>query len=71
MLASGPDWVRAHVDLLRIAGVAVAALAALLLSSWAGLLVVVVVLAGYQLLLTAVGRRFRSDPAGGAAPHRG
>lgn len=62
--AAGPGWSRRHVDLLRVAGVAVAAVAASLLSSWLGLLVVATVLAAYELMLTFVG------PGGGAARRR-
>ncbi|MBO2447418.1 hypothetical protein J4573_10000 [Actinomadura barringtoniae] len=43
------QWVAAHTDVLRIAGVVVAAVLALLVSSWTGLLVIVVLLALYEL----------------------
>jgi len=62
--AASPAWIRRHVDLLRVAGVVVAAVVASLLSSWTGLLVVATVLGAYELVLTFVG------PAGGAARRR-
>lgn len=45
-----------HLDVLRIAGLAVAAVAALLLSSWSGLLVVAILLAGYVIFVTLLAR---------------
>ena len=62
--AASPGWIRRHVDLLRVAGVAVAAVVASLLSSWPGLLVVATVLGAYELVLTFVG------PGGAAARRR-
>jgi hypothetical protein len=62
--AASPAWIRRHVDLLRVAGVIVAAVIASVLSSWTGLLVVALVLGAYELVLTFVG------PAGGAARRR-
>ncbi|MFG3257399.1 hypothetical protein [Streptomyces sp. NPDC048172] len=49
-------WTRRHADVLRIAGLAVAALCALLLSSWTGLLVVAVLLAAYEIAVTLLAR---------------
>jgi hypothetical protein len=45
-----------HLDVLRVGGAAVAAVAALVLSSWTGLLVVAIVLAGYEIGVTALAR---------------
>ncbi|MEV5599680.1 hypothetical protein [Streptomyces sp. NPDC052496] len=59
-------WVRGHADVLRVAGVAVAALVALLLSSWAGLLVVAAVLAVYEAAVT-LALRDGSSPRSGEA----
>jgi hypothetical protein len=56
LAAYGPGWTAAHLDVLRVAGVVVAAILALLLSSWTSLLVILVVLAAYQILVTVVGR---------------
>jgi hypothetical protein len=51
------EWVRAHLDLLRILGVAVAVLLLLVLSvSWVGFLIIVVLLAGYEWWLHRLGR---------------
>lgn len=49
-------WIRAHLDPLRISGVIVAAIAALLLSSWASLLIVLILLAGYETAVTLLAR---------------
>jgi hypothetical protein len=50
-------WVRAHLDLLRILGIAIAVLLLVALSvSWAGLVVIAVLLGGYELWLHRVGR---------------
>jgi hypothetical protein len=62
--AASPEWIRRHVDVLRVAGVAVAAVLAWLLSTWLGLLVVATVLGVYELVLTFI------VPHGGAARRR-
>jgi hypothetical protein len=50
-------WVGSHLDLLRIAGVAVAVLLLVVISvSWVGLLVIVVLLAAYELALLRISR---------------
>ena len=49
-------WVHRHVDALRVAGVVVAAVLALLFSSWTALLVLAALLAGYVLLVTLLAR---------------
>lgn len=51
-VATSPElrqWTVRHSDVLRIAGLVVAAVLALLVSSWTGLLVVVVLLGAYEL----------------------
>jgi hypothetical protein len=66
----GPGWTARYLDVLRVGGIAVAVVLALILSSWTSLLVVAVVLAAYELLVTLVGRsaarRSGSEPTGGA-----
>ena len=52
--ASGPAWIAHHLDGLRIGGVAAAAVAALMVSTWSGLLAAAVALAGYEALVTTV-----------------
>jgi hypothetical protein len=52
----GPGWTADHLDALRVGGIVVAAVLALLLSSWTSLLVIAVVLAAYEVLVTLVGR---------------
>ena len=59
------DWVRSHLDLLRIAGAAVAVLLLIVLSvSWIGLLVIAALLAAYEFWLRRLGRTTPTpDPA--------
>ncbi|MFJ8822544.1 hypothetical protein ACIREE_12240 [Streptomyces sp. NPDC102467] len=61
-------WIARHADVLRVCGVVVAALIALALSSWTGLLVVAVVLAAYELAVTLLARAEGSPPAGEDVP---
>ncbi|WP_369212663.1 hypothetical protein [Streptomyces flavofungini] len=61
-------WLARHADVLRVSGVVVAALVALLLSSWTGLLVTGVLLGAYELAITLVARAEASPPEGEAAP---
>jgi len=56
LAAHGPGWTSEHRDTLRVGGLALAAVLALILSSWTSLLVVLAALAAYELLVTAVGR---------------
>lgn len=58
----GPGWIATHLDPLRIAGVVVAAILALILSSWTSLLVLVVLLAAYELTVTLIARRHNPPP---------
>jgi hypothetical protein len=54
-------WVISHLDLLRILGVALAVVLLLALSvSWIGFLIIVVLLAAYQLWLHRLGQRART-----------
>ncbi|MCR3750561.1 hypothetical protein [Lentzea californiensis] len=57
LAAHGPSWTARHLDAVRVGGVAVAVLLALLLSSWTALLSIVVVLAAYELLVTVFALR--------------
>jgi hypothetical protein len=62
------EWVRAHLDLLRVLGVALAILLLVVLSvSWIGLLVILVLLVGYEWWLFRLGQsRPGSAPADGS-----
>ncbi|WP_030661299.1 hypothetical protein [Streptomyces rimosus] len=72
-------WVREHADVLRVGGVIVAALIALLFSSWTSLLVIAVVLAAYETAVTLALHGGSSPgpgeaepvPPGGAEPSAG
>jgi hypothetical protein len=68
-VTNGPGWTAAHLDVLRVAGIVVAAALALLLSSWVSLLVIALALAAYELFVTVLGRRAerRSGPPGTGA----
>ena len=59
------EWVRTHLEVLRIAGVAVAVLLLTVLSvSWIGILVLAVLLATYEFWLLRLGRStLAPDPA--------
>jgi hypothetical protein len=57
VVAHGPSWTARHLDAVRVGGVAVAGVLALLLSSWTALLAIVVVLAAYELLVTVFALR--------------
>ncbi len=59
------EWVRSHLDLLRIEGLAVAVLLLIVLSvSWIGILVIAVLLAAYEFWLHRLGRTtLTPDPA--------
>jgi hypothetical protein len=56
-------WTGRHIDVLRIAGVAVAALVTVWLSTWDALAVVVIVLVLYQIGLAVVARTARASGA--------
>jgi hypothetical protein len=62
----GAAWLRAHLDPLRIGGVIVAAVLALLLSSWTALVILLVVLAAYEVAVTLLAHpERRVDEAAG------
>lgn len=65
---SGPGWIAGHLDLLRVGGLVVAVVFALILSSWTALLVVVVGLAAYETGVTAIARSATAHPPPPAAP---
>jgi hypothetical protein len=52
----GPEWAARYLNVLRVAGLVVAALLALPLSSWTSLLVTTVVFAAFDGLITATAR---------------
>jgi hypothetical protein len=68
--AHGPGWTAAHLDVLRVGGIVVAVILALVLSSWTALLVLAVLLAAYEVLVTLVAQSFarRSAPQGPGSP---
>ena len=51
-----PGWIAAHLDVLRIAGLVVGGILALILSSWTSLLILLIVVAGYEVAVTLIGR---------------
>ena len=59
--ANAPGWIAAHLDLLRVGGLVAGGILALVLSSWTSLLIVVIVLAAYEVGVTLIAR-------GAAAP---
>jgi hypothetical protein len=58
-----PGWIAAHLDPLRIAGFVVAGILALILSSWTSLLVIVILLAAYEIAVTLIAQRYTAPPA--------
>jgi hypothetical protein len=61
------EWVRAHLDLLRVLGVALAVLLLIVLSvSWIGLLVILVLLVGYEWWLYRLGQSRLGTSAAGS-----
>jgi hypothetical protein len=58
------EWIRAHLDLLRIAGVAVAVLLLIVISvSWVGFLVIALLLVAYEVGLQRIGRSNLGPPS--------
>jgi hypothetical protein len=55
-VARGPGWIARHLDAVRIGGLVVGAVLVLILSSWTSLLVIVLVLAAFEVLVTLVAR---------------
>ncbi|MEU4691480.1 hypothetical protein [Actinoplanes sp. NPDC023714] len=59
--ARGPGFVSRNLDPVRIGGVVVAVLAALIWSSWTSLFVIVILLAVYEVGVTLLARSHRSE----------
>jgi hypothetical protein len=53
---NAPGWTAAHRDVLRVGGLVVGGILALLLSSWTSLLVILIVVAVYEVAVTLIGR---------------
>lgn len=53
---NAPGWIAAHRDLLRVGGLVVGGILALLLSSWTSLLIILIVVAAYEVAVTMIGR---------------
>ncbi|NMO52256.1 hypothetical protein HH310_13750 [Actinoplanes sp. TBRC 11911] len=51
-----PDWIADHLDPVRIGGAVVAGILALILSSWLSLLIIVIVLAVFEVAVTLIAR---------------
>ena len=66
VVANAPAWIATHRDLLRVGGLVVGGILALVLSSWTALLVIAIVLAGYELGVTLIGRS--AAPPDGSLP---
>ncbi|PRY30847.1 hypothetical protein [Pseudosporangium ferrugineum] len=62
LAARGPAWAAGHRDPLRVGGVVVAAVAALLLTSWAWMFGIALALATYEVLITVAARPRRAAP---------
>jgi hypothetical protein len=60
-----PGWIARHLDAVRIGGVVVAVLLALIFSSWTSLLVLVLALAAFEIVVTLAAR---ARPAHAPAP---
>ncbi|MBB2941304.1 hypothetical protein FB565_001008 [Actinoplanes lutulentus] len=54
----GPGFVSRNLDPVRIGGLVVAVLAALIWSSWTGLLVIVILLAAFEVAVTLMARQY-------------
>jgi hypothetical protein len=68
VVAGAPAWIAAHRDLLRVGGLVVGGILALVLSSWTALLVIAIVLAAYEVGITLIGRSGSSAPVEAAPP---
>lgn len=51
-----PGWIASHLDAVRVGGLVVAAVVALLLSSWTALLIVAILLAAFEVGVTLIAR---------------
>jgi hypothetical protein len=65
---NAPGWTAAHLDVLRVGGLVVGGILALLLSSWTALLVIVIVLAVYEVAVTLVARAGSGAEPGSPTP---
>ncbi|WP_433383905.1 hypothetical protein ACQPZX_22650 [Actinoplanes sp. CA-142083] len=54
--ANAPGWIAAHRDVLRVSGLVVGGILALILSSWTSLLIILIVVAAYEVAVTLIGR---------------
>jgi hypothetical protein len=70
VIADGPGFARAHLDPLRLGGLAVAGVLLLVFASWTGLFWIAVLLGLYELLVTVVAAAGR-EPGGEAVSSRG
>jgi hypothetical protein len=70
VVTRGPGFIGRYRDPLRIAGIVVASVLALILSSWTALLVIAMVLAAYEVFVTLVARSAarHAEEVGEAAP---
>ncbi|KHD73488.1 hypothetical protein MB27_35090 [Actinoplanes utahensis] len=59
----GPGLIAGHLDAFRVGGLAVAAVPALILSSWQSLLVIAVLLVAYEIGVTLIARNHDGVPA--------
>ncbi|MBG0567153.1 hypothetical protein I4J89_37470 [Actinoplanes sp. NEAU-A11] len=64
----GPGFVTTYLDPIRIGGVLVAVVLALILSSWTSLLVIVLLLAAFEVAVTLIARRHDQDRDHPATP---
>jgi hypothetical protein len=65
---NAPGWIATHRDVLRVSGLVVGGILALLLSSWTSLLIILIVVAAYEVAVTLIGRE-RSLPESEAPSH--
>ncbi|GGL65566.1 hypothetical protein GCM10010129_06410 [Streptomyces fumigatiscleroticus] len=63
-------WIREHADVLRVAGVVIAVVTVLWLSSWTGLFVAAAVLAAYEGAVTLLARDGTLGPADETPPEQ-
>lgn len=64
----GPGFITTYLDPIRIGGVVVAGVLALILSSWTSLLVIVVLLAAFEVAVILIARRHQQPPDVPATP---
>ncbi|TDO31461.1 hypothetical protein C8E87_6885 [Paractinoplanes brasiliensis] len=56
-MRQAPEFIAGHLDPVRVAGVIVAVVLALILSSWTSLLIIALLLAAYEVAVTLIARR--------------